>query len=419
MTRPLCAALWLTACGASPFAPPEQKSSAARDTSPAVSDADFATFVGDTTRFALDVYGQVDAGSANLILSPVSITEALGMTYAGAGAETATQIATALDFTLPPATTQAAMDRLQLDLATDGNAATSSSRPFTLHDVNALWAQKGLGFEAPYLDTLATDYGGGVYVEDFADAPQAAEDTINQYVAQQTDGTIPELLPAGNITSATVFVLTDVIYFDAAWATPFDPSATAPATFTLDDGTAVQVPTMNTDSAGYGSGSDYQVAELPYDGDAVSMFAIEPTDTTPGALARFTASLDADKLATVIGSTTADAQLAMPRVEFSSAFDLTKALRALGMVDAFTGAADFTPMVGDAAIQISDVVHDGFITVDEGGTEASGATGVTGIGGGGGGPSVSMELDHPYLVVVADAATRSVLFLGRVTNPAQ
>jgi serpin B len=414
MTRILFALL-VAGCTGGDAQPAELKSDLPRNTKPAVADGDFSTFVDGNTQFALDMYDQLRGGSGNLIMSPISITEALGMTYAGAADDTATQMATALDFTLPVATTESAMDQLDLDLAGDGAPATNKNRPFQIHVVDALWAQKGIAFEQPYLDTLATDYGAGVFVEDFASDPDAATDQINDYVSNATDKTIPDLIPPGDITPETVFVLTNSIYFQAAWATPFEPSATAPGSFTRDDGSVVQVSMMNQDDGvSFGSGSDYVVAELPYDGNTVAMYAIEPTDTTTGAIGRFEASLDAAKLASVLSSVgAAGASLQMPKVTYSSSFDLVAPLEALGMVDAFDNP-DFSAMTA-TQVGITDVVHQGYLKVDEAGTVASGATGVVGTGGAA--PQLNIALDHPYLIVIRDLATGSVLFFGRVSDP--
>jgi serpin B len=410
-------ALLAAGCTGGDNQPPELKSNLPRDTSPAVASDDLSTFVAGNTQFALNLYDQLRGTGGNLIMSPISITEALGMTYAGAAGDTATQIATALDFTLPVATTESAMDRLDLDLAGDGAHATNKNDPFQIHVVDALWAQKGIAFQQPYLDTLATDYGAGVFVEDFASDPDAATDQINDYVSNATDKTIPDLIPPGDITGETIFVLTDSIYFQAAWATPFDPRATAQGSFTRDDGSVVRVSMMNQDDGvSFGSGSDYVVAELPYDGNTVAMYAIEPTDTSTGAIGRFEASLDAAKLASVFSSVVGTgASLQMPKVTYTSKFDLVAPLEALGMVDAFDNP-DFSAMTS-TQVGITDVVHQGYLKVDETGTVASGATGV--IGTGGAAPLLDVALDHPYLVVIRDEGTGSVLFIGRVSDPSQ
>nr|HEX4317214.1 serpin family protein [Kofleriaceae bacterium] len=397
--------------------PPELKSDAARDQAPGVASSDLGTFVDGTTQFGLDLYGQARGSAAgkNIIMSPLSVTEALGMTYAGAGGDTAAQMKSTLHFTLPDATTQSAMDQVDLALGHDGDHATSKTRPFELHVADALWAQHGFPFQQPYLDTLATDYGAGVFVQDFAKDPEGSRDTINHYISDQTGGTIPELLPEGNITSDTVFVLTNAIYMDAAWANPFDPSDTASGSFTRDDGTAVQAQMMNgVDGIAYGSGSDYVAGELAYDGGSIVMDVILPTDTATGAIGRLESSLDQAKLAAVLASIDDTASISMPKVKYHSQFDLKDSLEALGMTDAF-GDADFSAMSPEQIV-ITDVVHQGFIEVDENGTTASGATAVTGAGAGAPGPN-RLVLDHPYVVVIRDVGTGSVLFFGRVMDP--
>lgn len=393
-------------CAADTISPPEIKSDVARDEAPGVPAAQLSTFVDGTTQFALDLYGQVRATPGNVIMSPISVTEALGMTYAGAAGDTAAQMKQALHFTLPDGTTQAAMDQVDLDLAAAGDQ---------VHVANNLWGAKGLTFEKPFLDTLASDYGAGVFVQDFAKDPEGSRDTINRYVSQETDGKIADLLPDGDITSDTLFVLTNAIYLQAKWQTPFDPKNTSPGAFTRDDGSVVQAPMMfGGDAASYGTGSDFVAGELAYKDSQLAMDVVEPTDHAPGALGRFEASLDAGKLAAVIASLTDTASVTMPKVEYSSAFDLVQALEALGMTDAFT-AADFSAM-SSTPIVLSDVVHQGYLAIDENGTTAAGATGVVGTGAAPENPN-ELVLDHPYLVVIRDKASGAVLFLGHVADP--
>ncbi len=191
--------------------------------------------------FAEALYSQLQSqpgGSGNLFLSPLSISTALAMTYAGARGETAAQMAAALHYTADPTTLAGEF----ASLITDLNNAGQGSYALSLAD--ALWGQQGFPFLAPFLNLMQADYGGGLHQVDFAGATEAARQTINNWVAQETNNKIQNLIPQGAIDQYTRLVLTNAIYFKGPWATAFDPNLTQDAPFTLGSGDQVQVPTM-------------------------------------------------------------------------------------------------------------------------------------------------------------------------------
>src|SRR5579862_6126025 len=211
------------------------QSSLARDTSPQAPASDLQTLVSGNTTFAFNLYHQIAAGNEtdNLFYSPHSVSVALAMTYAGASAATASQMASALDFLLPPSTLHPAFDALDLQLASRAQGqAGDNGQPFKLNVVDSLWADKTFTFEKPFLDTLAQDYGTGLRTVDFMGAPETARGTINGRVSDQTDKLIPQLLPSGSIDAATRFVIVNAVYFNAGWLRPFPASATQPGAFT-------------------------------------------------------------------------------------------------------------------------------------------------------------------------------------------
>ncbi len=403
----------LGACTGGYQEPPEVKSDLARDTTPDVSDQQLGALVGGNTEFAADLYRQVHTESGNLFLSPHSISTALAMTYAGAAGNTATQMADTLHFTLPPDQLHAAMDALDLDLASRAHDADSTVRPFQLHTANSIWGQTGKAFEAPFLDTLAVDYGAGLHVLDFSTAPDAARGEINDWVDQKTQHKILDLLPEGAVTSDTALVLTNAIYFSAAWQTPFDAANTQAGPFTTGGDAQVSVPMLHGSSmAGYGEGAGYKAGALPYDGGKLEMIVVVPDD-----LAAFESGLTAAKLAEITSSIAgSDLDLTMPKFTFSAPLQLDHALAALGMTDAFTSAADFSGIDGLHDLAISAVLHQGFVGVDEAGTEAAAATAVV-IGPTSIPEHHTLVADRPFVFLIRDIPTGEILFLGRVVDP--
>lgn len=393
-------------------------SSLQRETSPQVSQSDLAALVDGNTAFALDLYQALRNEDGNLFLSPYSISIALAMTYAGARGDTEQEMAATLHYQLPQDRLHPAFNTVDLELARRGRgAAGKDGEPFRLKIANAAWGQKDYSFLAQYLDTLAANYGAGLRLLDFVSAPEPSRITINGWVEDQTEGRIKDLIPQGLIDSDTRLVLTNAIYFNAAWLYPFEDELTADGQFTLLDGSRVTVPMMNQrESLGFFQGDGYVAVELPYAGEEVSMVVLLPDS---GQYPAFESGLTASGLnAALHGLSRQQVDLAMPRFEFEAEFGLASALEAMGMPTAFSGAADFSGMTGDRSLCISDVRHKAFVSVDEDGTEAAAATAVimseTALPEG----PQAVALDRPFMFLIRDIPTGSVLFLGRVLDPA-
>ena len=393
------------------------KSDKPRDTSPKISADTTSALVDGNTAFALGLYKLVRTTEGNLFFSPYSISDAMAMTWAGARGQTETDIATAMHFTLPQSQLHPALNKLDLDLASRGQGAKGKDgEGFRLHVVNAIWGQQGFKFTPQYLDTLATNYGAGLRVLDFIKQPEPSRITINDWVAQQTENRIKDLIPAGAINNLTRLVLTNAIYFNAAWAQPFQKGATTQGTFHRLDGSDVSVSMMRqTQMFRYSEGANYQATELPYDGRELSMIVILPR---AGAFADFEQSFDSRILKTIVdGLTSREVALTMPKFGFETSMSLKQNLTALGMGNAFTDSADFSGMDGARDLRIQDVIHKAYVAVDEDGTEAAAASAV--IVGTTALPSdtAEMKVDRPFLFLIRDNPTGTVLFLGRVSDP--
>jgi serpin B len=400
-----------------PVAADVARSAKPRDTAPALPASDLPDLVSGNTAFAFDLYRVLAQQDGNLFYSPYSISLALAMTYAGARTETERQMAQALHFTLAQDRLHPAWNGLDLELARRGQGAKGKDgKSFRLNIVNAIWGQKGFQFSSQFLDVLAANYGAGLRLLDFEKAGEAARVTINDWVKQQTEGRIQDLIPQGVIDELTRLVLTNAIYFNAAWAMPFEPKLTEDGPFTLADGNQVTVPMMRqSESLGYAEGPGYQAVELPYDGRELSMVVLLPR---PGEFASFERSLDAAQVETILkGLERNQVALVMPKWKFDSQFSLRDALVALGMRDAFTDAADFSGMTGSRDLYIQAVVHKAFVSVDERGTEAAAATAVLMRLTAAPAQPVEVTVDRPFLFLIRDVQTGAILFVGRVMNP--
>ena len=399
-------------------------SSGTRDLSPDNTGDELDLFVGDNNAFAFDLYHAISGEDENLLFSPSSISVAMAMTYAGARNQTETQMADTLCFNFPQEKLHSLFNELDLNL-NDRNQydPENSDKYLKLNIVNEVWGQEDYLFLETYLDTLMFNYGAGIRLVDFIYSTEQARLDINDWIAEQTENRIEDLLNQGDVTDLTRLVLTNVIYFNASWGIPFDPDYTYDGIFNLEDGTAVTVPMMipqagsgeNGEMYAAAEGPDYQAVELPYYGDDFSMVIIIPDY---GMFGTFEQDLDSSVIDEIIGNLEVqEVALRMPKFEYESRLNLSETLSAMGMPDAFIPyVADFSGMDGTLNLFISKVIHQASITLDEAGTEAAAATAVvvslTAVT-----DPLEITIDRPFIYMIRDNLTGTILFLGRIKNP--
>jgi serpin B len=425
----LALALALAACNgrANPGPQPDDgthgtvlQSSKSRDTAPGVPSGDLQALVAGNSDFAFDMYHQIrQTNEGNLFFSPQSISQALAMTWAGARGANETQMAEVLSFSLSQEKLHPAFNALDLTLASRGQGAQGmDGQGFRLRLVNAIWGQQGYGFLESFLDALAVNYGAGLRLLDFLADPDAARLVINDWVEQQTEGKIKDLLEPGTVTGDTRLVLTNAIYFNAQWKEVFPKENTQDGQFNLLDGSRVTVPTMaNYTEYGYAAGDGYQAVELPYDGDELAMLVVVPD---AGRFAEVEASLDGAAVAGLAAALeTKGLTVTLPKWTVDTKLSVKDQLQGLGMTDAFAPpTADFTGINGGVEpLWISDVIHQAHVLVNEYGTEAAAATAVVMVGGSMPDP-LRVDVDRPFIYVIRDRPTGTILFVGRILNPA-
>jgi len=379
-------------------------------------DDDLATLVAGTNDAGFDLLRE-RSDDGNLCLSPVGVALALAMVEAGAGGETSAQLRETLGF---PEGVHEAFNHLQRRLA-DGDepGGESGGVPFELSVANAVWGQDGYPFREAYRSTLDEHYGGGVQTADYRDNPEDARERINAWVAEETSGRIEDLPPAGSLDALTRLVLVTAVYFRASWRHPFDESKSSEGTFTALDKTEHAVPMMEQDRTwAHAEHDGTRAVELPYAGGDTSMLVVLPP---AGEFEKRTQEFDAETLdALVDGLEPRRLGLSLPRFAFEWGADLREAFKRLGVVEAFDpGAAEFEGIADtDEPIALDGLYHETMLAVDEAGTEAAAATGATM-----GTVSIPPEApdftaDRPFLCVIRDRETDTVLFLARVADPA-
>jgi serine protease inhibitor len=352
--------------------------------------------------------------TANIVFSPASLATGLGLAYLGARGSTAKAIAHVLHL---PAVSSAATEA---GLRASWAALRGLNRPgVALAGSNRVWSDPSLIPLRSYLNAVATAYGAGLYRVPLNTNPDKARRVINAAVASDTRGHIPGLLPPGSVTGDS-WVLTDALYLDARWASPFQPAATQPGRFTTASGGPAWPRYMHGTGYRFASAGGWTAVAMPYRGGRLAMTALlPPAGAGSGgcqvpagpALGRLGADLRAPGAATT--------GVALPKVSLRTHQRMNGQLGQLGMGIAFSPQADFTGL-SPAACCISMVEHAATLHVGEQGTVGTAATAI-GIQPSAGVAQVSPKVvvfDRPYLMLVTDTVTGEPLFLARVTNPA-
>ena len=348
----------------------------------------------------------------NVLISPVSLTTALGMAYLGARGATA-----------------AAMARvLRLPAAGPGLAAALHARQALLASLNApgvtfaasnrLWADPSLVTRRSFVAALHASYRAGVTRVPLLSAPDQARASINSAVARQTRGHIANLLPAGSIPPGQIgWVLTNALYLNAAWQHRFDPARTKPGPFRTAGGAVVPVRYMhNTGYPAATTSSGWLATDLRYRGGRLAMLGLLPPTFGPSA-ARACPVPSAKELRVLIGGLAGsgkDHVLALPKVRLASSEELKPVLTGLGMGLAFSRRADFTG-ISPQALRLEFVRHAATLSVGERGVVATAATAV---GVQASALPAPIIFDRPYLLIIRDMLTGEPLMMAWVANPA-
>lgn len=373
---------------------------------------DIKSLVTGNNAFAVDLYSILKKKEGNLFFSPYSISSALAMTYGGARGETAEEMAKALHFTLGADKTHPAFSELSSEFD-----KIQKKGQVQLHIANSLWPQKDYRLLPEYLLLTEQHYGVSITPVDYVKATEQARKLINTWVEDKTKDKINDLIGPGALDPATVLVLVNAIYFKGNWASQFDPKRTTESEFTISGDVKTQVSMMyQKGKFGYGEIEGARLLELPYVGKELSMVIILPEKSD--GLSKIEDQLTLKNLDSWdTRMSEQDVNVYLPKFKLTwGTFELNEPLQALGLRKAF-GPADFSGMNGTKTLFIGLVLHKAFVEVNEEGTEAAAATAVVmkrGI------PRIhTFKADHPFLFLIRDNVTGSILFLGRVLDPSK
>jgi serpin B len=366
------------------------------------------------------LYGRLAAERGNLVLSPYSVAVALAMTLPGAGGRTAAEMRDVLGAD-DDARFHGGLNALTAHiegLAGRQKRGDGSEAELELDTANQLFGQQGVAWERGYLDVLAREYGAGVRTVDFQNAHEQARVLINTWVAGRTQGRIPKLIPAGALGDLTRLVLVNALYLKAPWEFPFEKSLTETAPFHRPDGSRVDVDTMVQPmlATTITRGDGWLAARLPYAGRALAMTLVLPDQ---GRMSEVERVLTSGGIAEMLSEgQRAMLNLRLPRWTFRTQARLKDVLQQLGMPTAFDShRADFRPMTEqDLDLYLAAVVHEGFVAVDEEGTEAAASTAVV-MNETSAPITEPFHVDRPFLFAIHDIDHGAPLFLGRVDDP--
>lgn len=363
-----------------------------------------------TNAFGFDLYGKLRTTPGNVFVSPINISSALAMAAAGAKGETLDEMLNTLHLPKGDGMTKgfaALLNQLQ----------ATPNAPYELSLAAAIWGQDKLPIQETFLNQVNKGFGGGLRRVNFQDK-EAAVGVINAWVEEQTKNRIKNLLTPDNINPLTRMVLTSAIYFKGQWQYKFNKALTQNQPFwsTLEKPTTVPMMQQPV-NARYFADAAVQVVELPYKGDRLSMVILLPT--AKDGLGKMEANLSSATVnAWIAKAHSMSGDVAMPRFEFDTRYQLPDQLSALGMKRAFSNGADFSGITTAEPLKISDVIHKAFIKVDEEGSEAAAATAV--IMDRAPSPVIdrfNFRADHPFVFMIRDIKTGTVLFLGRYSEP--
>ena len=385
--------------------------------------AEVRKLADNNTAFAFDLYAKLkDEGQ--LFISPYSVSSALAMLYAGARGTTAEEIAKVCRFDRPPE----GLPDLYANLIWNQLGERKSSMTGTTEkdgkivpikfaydwrEANAIWTRRGAAVRAEYLDLLKRCFAAEARQADFADPAAATE--IVRWIAQQTQDKIKDL--KFKTSANTQLVLVNAVYFKGDWWTPFMPRSTYPEDFHLSDKERVKAPLMHGDQMHYQYMDQgvFHMIELPYRGDA-SMLVLLPKKV---GLAELDPLLTADNLKAWLAKMYSQmAQVSLPKFEIRQTLQLPDALSAMGIKQAFAPNADFSGMMSERLF-VSQVIHGAYVKVDEQGTEAAATTVIEAKKSEKKDPekAIDFRVNRPFVFLIRDQLTGSVLFIGRVIDP--
>ena len=373
---------------------------------------DLQPLVTGNTAFALDLYSRLKVSDGNLFFSPYSISTCLAMASAGAHGNTEKQMARVLHFAENQDQLHSSLGALQKQLS-----EVQKRNKIELGMANGLWMQKGHYFLTNFMNTARQDYEANLSLADFRRGAEPVRQKINNWVGQKTKGKITDFIPLGMLDQTARLVLANAIYFKGAWSSPFETNHTASQPFHISADRKVDAPLMHqVEHAGYFENGAFQAVQLPYIDDQLSMVIMLPRQI--GSMQVTENLLTPQSLAQCLGEMkNQEVDIYLPKFQLEIGFELASTLTKMGMPDAFSAGANFSGIDGTTQLHISAIMHKAYVEVNERGTEAAAASGTLFSWGAQFEARPVFRADHPFVFLIRDNRSGTILFLGRLVDP--
>jgi serpin B len=376
---------------------------------------DFDSVVDGNNQFAVDMYNKLKNNGGNVFFSPYSISSALAMTYEGANGLTAEEMRNVMHFPEDNVGLRSSFAELYTLL-------NKPDRKYKLSTANALWAEQTYSFLPEYLGLVKQYYGGETTNLDFQKETEKSRKIINKWVEEETEDKIKDLIPKGVLDARTKLVLTNAIYFLGDWNKKFKKENTEEMDFFVSEDEIIDVDMMfMVYGFNYAEEDGIQILEIPYKGNELSMLVVLPK---LGEMESLEQELSAKKIAEWNNNfERKSVRLFLPKFKFEIKTMLAQTLQKMGMPTAFSPGADFSGMDGTKNLNIDQVIHQAFVAVDEKGTEAAAATAVVmkemmAMPMDEEPPKpIEFKADHPFMFMIQEKSTGSILFMGKVNDP--
>ncbi|XP_061781776.1 neuroserpin [Nerophis lumbriciformis] len=372
-----------------------------------------------TSDFSVRLYHRLQAAGSqdNIVFSPLSLAVALGMVELGAKGVSLEEIRHAVGFNhLLPGVEFSLLQNLTAAFSGDDSQ-------YTVRFANSLFLQEGITFNPEFLHVMSKYFKANVETVDFSDSVAVAEQ-ISNWVSNHTEGKIRDLISCEDFGDDTRLSLVNAVYFRGSWKNQFRPENTRTFSFSRDDGSEVQTLMMyQQGDFYYGEFSDgsqeaggvYQVLEMPYEGDDVSMMIVLPRQEVPlASLEPIIKSALLEEWANNVKQQKVEVYL--PRFKVEQKLDLKDTLKELGIKTIFTKDADLSAMTDGKELYIGRAVQKAYLEVTEEGAEGAVGSGMIAL-------TRNLVLypqvmaDHPFFFVIRNRRAGSILFMGRVMTP--
>lgn len=374
---------------------------------PPKKERDTGANLSSLNKFTFNLYREIlkNNPGENIFFSGTSIYLAMGMVYEGSRGKTSKEMEKVLSIDPSDKERELKIKFLMEEI--------SKEKENKFHIANALWLQRDFQILKDYLKKIEDYYKGKAEKLNFKEDPEGCRKIINGWIEENTSKRIKDLIPEGTLGPSIRMVLTNAIYFKGNWLTKFDENETREEDFKIDDKNKVKVKMMRAleKEFEYGENENFQILEIPYSGENLSMIFILPKkgdlDLDYKTFLQLRQSLKKVKVDVYI-----------PRFSFEKKYFLNDTFKNMGMVEVFTENADLSGISGKKDLKVDDIIHQAFVQVDEEGTEAAGATAVTVRV-----TSLSerkipvFRADHPFLFCIYHRKTESILFLGKFSKP--